>query len=37
MKNLPQPEFDRNEVMACMVVAFAVAGGSVSIIYRLVG
>ena len=35
--SLPQPEFDRHEVIVCMVAAFALAGASVTIIYRIMG
>jgi hypothetical protein len=29
----PTPEFDRDEVLVCMVLAFCLAGASVSVIY----
>jgi hypothetical protein len=35
--SLPQPEFDRHEVIVCMIAAFALAGASVTIIYRIMG
>jgi hypothetical protein len=33
----PPPEFDRDEVLVCMAVAFCLAGASTSIVYRLLG
>jgi hypothetical protein len=33
----PTPEFDRDEVLICMVLAFCLAGASVSIIYSVMG
>jgi hypothetical protein len=33
----PPPEFDRDEVLVCMAVAFCLAGASTSIIDRLLG
>ena len=29
----PTPEFDRDEVLVCMVLAFCLAGASVTVIY----
>jgi len=34
---LPPSEFDRDETLACMALAFCLAGASTSIIYRLLG
>jgi hypothetical protein len=34
---LNPPEFDRNETLVCMALAFCLAGASTSIIYRLLG
>ena len=31
----PPPEFDRNEVLVCMALAFCLAGASTGIVYRL--
>jgi hypothetical protein len=31
------PEFDRDEVLVCMALAFCLAGASTSIVYRLLG
>jgi hypothetical protein len=31
----PPPEFDRNEVLVCMALAFCLAGASTSIVHRL--
>ena len=33
----PPPEFDRDEVLVCMALAFCLAGMSTSIVYRLLG
>ena len=33
----PPPEFDRDEVLVCMALAFCLAGASASVIYRLLG
>jgi hypothetical protein len=33
----PPPEFDRDEVLVCMALAFCLAGASTSIVYRLLG
>jgi len=33
----PPPEFDRDEVLVCMALAFCPAGASTSIVYRLLG
>jgi hypothetical protein len=33
----PQAEFERDEVMVCMVLAFCIAGASLDAIYRLFG
>jgi hypothetical protein len=35
--SLPPPEFDRDEALVCMVLAFCLAGASTSIVYRLPG
>jgi hypothetical protein len=35
--NSPPPEFDRDEVLVCMALAFCLAGASTSIVYRLLG
>jgi hypothetical protein len=34
---MPAPEFDRDEVLVCMVIAFCIAAASVSTIYRVMG
>jgi hypothetical protein len=31
------PEFDRDEVIVCMVLAFSLAGASLDLIYRWLG
>jgi hypothetical protein len=31
----PPPEFDREEVLVCMLLAFCVAGASTGLVYRL--
>lgn len=31
------PEFDRDEALVCMALAFCLAGASTSVIYRLLG
>jgi hypothetical protein len=31
------PEFDRDEALVCMTLAFCLAGASTGIIYRLLG
>ena len=33
----PPPEFDRDEVLVCMALAFCLAGASTSLVYRLLG
>jgi len=33
----PAPEFDRDEVLVCMVLAFCLAGATVSVIYGVMG
>jgi len=33
----PTPEFDRDEVLICMVLAFCLAGALVSVIYSVMG
>jgi hypothetical protein len=33
----PPPEFDRDEVLVCMALAFCLADASTSIVYRLLG
>jgi hypothetical protein len=33
----PTPEFDRDEVLVCIVLAFCLAGASVSVIYGVMG
>jgi hypothetical protein len=33
----PTPKFDRDEVLVCMVLAFCLAGASVSVIYGVMG
>jgi hypothetical protein len=33
----PPPEFNRNDALVCMALAFCLAGASTSIIYRLLG
>jgi len=33
----PSPEFDHDEVLVCMVLAFCLAGASVSVIYGVMG
>jgi hypothetical protein len=30
-------DFDRDEVLVCMVLAFCIAGASVDVIYRMFG
>jgi hypothetical protein len=35
--SLTPPEFDRDEVLVCMALAFCLAGASASIVYRLLG
>ena len=32
-----EPEFDRDEVVVCMVLAFALGNALLTIIYRLIG
>jgi hypothetical protein len=34
---MPAPEFDRDEVLVCMVIAFCIAAASVTTIYRVMG
>jgi hypothetical protein len=36
LSNTP-PEFDRDEALVCMALAFCLAGASTSVIYRLLG
>lgn len=31
------PDFDRDEVVVCMVLAFCLAGASLNIIYQVIG
>ena len=33
----PPAEFDRDEVLVCMVLAFCIAGASIDVIYKLLG
>jgi hypothetical protein len=33
----PPSEFDRDELLVCMTLAFCLAGASTSIVYRLLG
>jgi hypothetical protein len=33
----PSAEFDRDEVLVCMVLAFCIAGASLDVIYKLLG
>ena len=33
----PRSEFDRDEVLVCMVLAFCIAGASVEFIYKVLG
>jgi hypothetical protein len=33
----PPPDFDRDEVLTCMVLAFCIAGALLQIIYATVG
>jgi len=37
MSREPTPEFDREEVLVCIVVAFCIAAASISVIYRVAG
>jgi hypothetical protein len=37
MSGQPNPEFDRDQVLVCMVLAFCGTGGFVTAIYRLMG
>ncbi len=37
MSGQPNPEFDRDQVLVCMVLAFCSAGGFVTAIYRVMG
>jgi hypothetical protein len=34
---MPAPEFDRDEVLVCMVLAFCIAAASVTTVYRVIG
>jgi hypothetical protein len=34
---MPPPEFDRDEVLVCMVIAFGIAAASITTIYRVMG
>lgn len=36
LNSLP-PEFDRDDALVCMALAFCLAGASTSVIYRLLG
>lgn len=36
-KREPQAEFERHEVLLCMVLAFCIAGASIDVIYTLLG
>ena len=33
----PRAEFERDEVLVCMVLAFCIAGASIEVIYTLLG
>jgi hypothetical protein len=33
----PRPEFDRDEVLVCMVLAFCIAGASIDVVYKVLG
>lgn len=33
----PQREFDRDEILVCMLLAFCIAGASIDVIYRTLG
>ena len=33
----PPADFERNEVMVCMVLAFCIAGASIEFIYNVLG
>ncbi|SDJ51323.1 hypothetical protein SAMN05444171_1540 [Bradyrhizobium lablabi] len=35
--NEPLPEFDRDEVIVCMVIAFGLGGATLDLIYRFFG
>jgi hypothetical protein len=34
---MPSPQFDRDEVVVCMVIAFCIAAASVTTIYHVMG
>jgi len=34
---MPPPEFERDEVLVCVVIAFCIAAASVTTIYRVMG
>jgi hypothetical protein len=34
---MPVPEFDRDEILVCMVIAFCIAAASITAIYRVMG
>jgi hypothetical protein len=37
LKRQPPADFERDEVMVCMVLAFCIAGASVEFIYKVLG
>jgi hypothetical protein len=37
LKREPPADFERDEVMVCMVLAFCIAGASVEFIYKVLG
>jgi hypothetical protein len=37
MTSAPLPDFDRDEVIVCMVIAVCVGNATLGIIYRLLG
>jgi hypothetical protein len=36
-QEMPAPEFDRDEILVCMVIAFCIAAASITTIYRVMG
>jgi hypothetical protein len=37
LARMPPPEFERDEVLVCMVIAFCIAAASVTTVYGLIG
>jgi hypothetical protein len=37
MSGEPAPEFEQDEVLVCIVLAFCIAAGSITAVYRVLG